>query len=111
MTVVWLDTPVVVTVNVAVVDPDDTVTLAGVVAEVLLSESVTTMPPLGAGPLKVTVPVELVPPRTVVGFMATEDRLTATADVKFSPVTLALFTVVDWLAGEKVNPVRVGVTV
>jgi len=93
VTAVWLATPVVVTVNVAVADPAETVTLAGVVAEVLVSESVTRMPPLGAGPLRVTVPVELVPPRTVVGFIATDDRLTAAADVKFSPVTLALFTV------------------
>jgi len=35
---------------------------------VLLLDSVTTVPPVGAAPDRVTVPVELVPPATVVGF-------------------------------------------
>lgn len=39
-----------------------------VAAEVMLLERVTAMPPDGAGPFRVTVPVELVPPVTVVGF-------------------------------------------
>ena len=101
----------VVTVNVAVVDPAETVTLLGVVADVLLSESVTRMPPVGAGPLRVTVPIELVPPGTVVGFMETDERLTAAEEVKLTPVTFAPFTVAPWLIGENVNPLRLGVTV
>lgn len=62
----------VVTVNVAVAEPAGTVTLAGVVALALLSESVTTVPPAGAKPVNVTVPVEDVPLTTAVGLMATE---------------------------------------
>lgn len=66
-------TPAVVTVNVALVDPCATVTLAGtVVTEVLLLNSVTTAPPAGAAPVRVTVPVEALPPTTEVGFTANE---------------------------------------
>jgi hypothetical protein len=72
VTVLTALTGMVVTVNVAVVEPAGTVTLAGVVALALLSESVTTAPPAGAKPVKVTVPVEDVPPVTAVGLMATE---------------------------------------
>jgi hypothetical protein len=62
----------VVTVNVAVVLPAGTVTLLGTLAELLLLESVTTAPPEGAAMVRVTVPVALVPPSTVVGFRANE---------------------------------------
>ena len=62
-------TVLVVTVNVAVVVPAATVTLAGTVAtEVKLLERVITAPPVAAGPFKVTVPVEGVPPLTLLGF-------------------------------------------
>ena len=67
-----LETDVVVTVNVAVVAFAATVTLAGVVAAELLSERFTTMPPLGAGALRVTVPVDELPPTTLVGLMLTD---------------------------------------
>jgi len=64
---------VVVTLNVTLVAPAATVTLAGTVAAVgLVFDRVTTAPPAGAGPFKVTVPVEGVPPFTLVGFMVTE---------------------------------------
>ena len=64
-----VDTVTVVTVRVAVVAPAATVTLAGTVAaEVLLLESVTTAPPAGAAALKVTVPVDELPPVTLAGF-------------------------------------------
>jgi len=81
-------------VKVPVVAPAATVTLAGVVAELLLSDNATTAPPLGAGALKETVPVELVPPVTVVGFIASDDKVTPVAEeLKFTPVTLFPFTV------------------
>ena len=60
-------TAVVVTGKVVVVAPAATVTLAGTVAMVLSLDSVTTAPPAGAGLLKVTVPVEELPPVTLVG--------------------------------------------
>lgn len=69
---VWLATALVVTVNVVDVLPAGTVTLAGTVAAGFPLESVTTAPPLGAAALSVTVPVELVPPVTLVGFSVTE---------------------------------------
>jgi hypothetical protein len=70
-------TTVVVTLNVTLVAPAATVTLAGTVAAVgLVFNSVTKAPPGGAGPFKVTVPVEAFPPITLAGFMATEARRT-----------------------------------
>jgi hypothetical protein len=60
-------------VNVAVVAPAATVTLAGTVAaDVLLLVSVTTAPAVGAGPLSVTVPVDEPPGATLVGLKLTE---------------------------------------
>jgi hypothetical protein len=72
VTGVSLATGLVDTVNVAVVSPAATVTLAGSVATVgLLLASVTTAPLAGAGPLSVTVPFDEVPPVTVVGLRLT----------------------------------------
>jgi hypothetical protein len=52
------------------------VTLAGTVARlVLLLLRVTRAPPLGAGPFSVSVAVDEVPPRTLVGLSVTELRL------------------------------------
>ena len=65
-------------VKLAVVAFAATVTLAGTVAaDVLLLESVITAPPDGARPFSVTVAVEVVPPRTEVGFKETEVRVAA----------------------------------
>jgi len=67
--VVLLATGLVVTVNVAAVWFAATVTLAGTVAAaVLLLLRVTNVPPVGAAPLSVTVPVDEAPPVTDVGF-------------------------------------------
>lgn len=67
VTAVEAVTEVVVTVKLALVAPVATVTLAGTLAAVASSESDTTAPPEGAAALKVTVPVEELPPWTVVG--------------------------------------------
>src|SRR3954449_4491118 len=73
-------TAFVETVNVALVAPAGTVTLAGTVAAaVLLLASVTTSPPLGAGPLRVTVPWEAFPPVTLAGLRLTPDTATPAA--------------------------------
>ena len=77
LTVVDAATALVLTVNVALVAPAATVTLDGTLAAVvLLLESVTTAPPDGAAPLKVTVPVEEFPPVTLVGFSESDERET-----------------------------------
>lgn len=67
MTEVAPATGIVVTVNWALVAPAGTVTLVGTCAEPLLSDSVTDTPPAGAGPLRVTVAVDELPPTTDVG--------------------------------------------
>ena len=67
----------VVTVNVRLVAPAGTVTLAGTVADAELSDSVTTAPPDGAAAVSVTVPVDELPPTTVVGLTDTADSVAA----------------------------------
>ena len=92
-------TPNVVTVNVAVEAPDATVTLAGTVAAAVTEDvRVTTAPPEGALPVSVTVPVELVPPRTLVG-----ERVT---DVRAAGVTVR---VAVWVTPEKTPEIVTGV--
>jgi len=60
--VVTLETAVVLTVTVAVVAPAITVIELWTVALALFEERFTTVPPVGAGPLIVTVPVDAAPP-------------------------------------------------
>ena len=70
-------TALVLTVKDALVAPAATVTLEGTLAAVvLLLESATCAPPVGAGPLNVTVPVEEFPPVTLVGFSEIDERET-----------------------------------
>ncbi len=72
VTGVEVPTALVVTVNVALVLPPATVTLAGTVAaEVLLLDSDTTTPPAGAALPSVTVPWDGLPPTTLVGLSVT----------------------------------------
>jgi len=71
-------TALVLAVNVALLAPAATVTLAGTLAAALSLVSITCAPPLGAGPLRVTVPVEdCAPPVTLVGFNVSEESVGA----------------------------------
>jgi hypothetical protein len=77
VTVVDAATTLVLVLNAALVAPAAIVTLEGTLAAVvLLLESVTCAPPAGAGPLRVSVPVEEFPPVTLVGFSESEERET-----------------------------------
>jgi hypothetical protein len=81
-TLLFEETRCVLTAKFALVFPAGTVTLDGTVAtEVLLLESVTTAPPEGAAAVRVTVPVELFPPLTMVGLRVSEESVTADARV------------------------------
>ena len=79
---VLLATGLVFTVKVAVVAPAATVTLGGTAAAVLLLVSATTAPPVAAGPLSVTVPVDEVPPVTDVGGPSTRELTTGAVTIK-----------------------------
>jgi len=63
----------VVRLKLADVWPAGTLTIPGALATpALLVDNVTDMPPEGAGALKNTVPVALVPPVTLVGLMLSD---------------------------------------
>jgi hypothetical protein len=76
VTVVEAATAVLVTVKVALELPAGTVTEGGTTVLELLSDNVTTTPPAGAVPVRVTVPVEEVPPVTLAGFSDTPETAT-----------------------------------
>jgi hypothetical protein len=78
MVTVALEPDTVATVKLALVCPAATVTLAGTVAAALLRDSVTIVPPLGAAAVSLTVPVELVPPVTVLGLRVRAEGAGAT---------------------------------
>ena len=68
VTTVFRLTVAVVMLKVAVVLPAATVAVEGTAAfPELLLDKFTTKPPVGAGAVSVTVPTEVLPPRTVVG--------------------------------------------
>jgi hypothetical protein len=94
VTEVDADTEVVATLNVALVAPARTVTEAGTVAEALLEERVTAVPPAGAAAVSVTVPVEDEPPVTEAGLTERLESAAATAGVH------------DWLSGWSGVPVQ-----
>ena len=75
-------TGIVVTANVAVVAPAGTVMLPGAVAIALSLNRATWAPSVGAGPVKVTVPVAEAPPVTLAGLKDTEARLLVGAGAK-----------------------------
>ena len=60
------------TVKSALVAPDATVTLAGILTAPVSVPSATTAPPAGAAALSVTVAVEGFPPTTLAGFTLAE---------------------------------------
>lgn len=68
--------------------PAATVTAAGTVADESLLANETETPPVGAVPLKVTVPVADTKLATLVGFSATEDRATLLDGVMVSAAVL-----------------------
>ena len=68
-------TAVLIAVNVALLAPAATVTLAGTVAAAVLLVSATTAPPAAAALVSVTVPVEELPPVTLLGLSASVFRL------------------------------------
>ena len=67
LAVVAAETEPVPTVKVVLLAPAGTVTLAGTVAAALSLDRATVVPPLGAGPVSVTVPVLDVPAVTLAG--------------------------------------------
>lgn len=69
----------------ALLAPAATVTLDGTLAAAELDDSVTTAPAAGAGALRVTVPVEDLPPVTLAGFSDTADTAGPTGG-GFTPI-------------------------
>jgi len=77
VTGVELVTLEVAMLNVAVAVPSGTITVAGTLAALPPLETVTAAPPLGAAPLRVTVPWDGLPPVTLDGLSASADNATA----------------------------------
>jgi hypothetical protein len=71
-------TTLVVTVTEALVAPAPIVTDPGTTATELLLESATVMPPLGAGPVRLTEALDVTPPATLVGSKVTLLRAAGT---------------------------------
>lgn len=106
-------------VKFALVEPAAIVTVAGTcAADALLLCRVTSAPPAGAAPFRVTVPVELFPPTIEVGFLVNEDRvatLTVSVALLVTPyvpeMTAEAFTVTGVVVTEKVAVVAPAETV
>ena len=93
MAFVCTDVPNVSTWNVAVVDPAGTVTMAGTLASALEELRVSGYPAAGAGPLSVTVPMDVFPPGTLVGDterLATVGGLTVSDVATVTPADVAV---------------------
>ena len=89
VTAVELVTALVLTANVALLAPAATVTLAWTVAAaVSLLKRETATPPLGAGPLRVTVPIEGDPPVTLIGLSAIAESVAEPCGVTVSEAVL-----------------------
>jgi hypothetical protein len=95
------ETDLLVTVNVVLLAPAATLTLAGTVAAlVLLLESVTVAPPDGAAPESATVPWAVLPPTTLVGEIETD--VTVGFDVEFVSTSVTV-TVRSGSPGEEIR--------
>ena len=81
----------VVTVKVLLVAPAGIDTFVGTAVVLELSESETNVPPLGAAALSVTVPVEELPPRTLLGLNVTE---VSVGPIGGGVTLIGLFTIV-----------------
>jgi hypothetical protein len=89
LTMVFLFTAVVATLNVAELAPAGTLTFPGTDAFVgLLLASVTTKPPVGAAFVKVMVPTEFDPPTTVVGLNVNAESAAGAAGLTVSVADL-----------------------
>ncbi len=89
MTGVDAVTVLVLTMNVALLAPAATVTLAGTIAAAVLSLiRETAAPPVGAGPLRVTVPVEGDPPVTLIGLSAIAESVAEPCGATLSEAVL-----------------------
>ena len=77
----------VFTVNLPVSAPAETVTVAGTIAADELDVRLIVSPPVGAGPVRVTVPAEDAGPVTVVGFKTTEAKVGGVMDRVAETVT------------------------
>ena len=107
--VVVVETAVVVTVKLADMEPEETVTCEGTLAAVLLEERATTVPPDPAACERVTVPVEPLPPCSDDGLSVTWDTVVTGAGVTVRaaetplplPIEAEMFAVVvvetDWV--------------
>jgi hypothetical protein len=83
----------VVIVKVALVLPPGTVTLDGTLAaDGMLLLNDTTTPPLGAAPVSVTTPWEVIPPRTLAGFIESELRGTRLKRTSTLDIEVPTFT-------------------
>jgi len=80
--VIALATATVLAVNVTVLRPAETVTDAGTVVLLELLDNFTTSPPVGALPVRVTVPIEEALPTTIDGVKLT-DLMVASVMVRF----------------------------
>ena len=91
----WESTGFVDAVKVAVLEPAATITKPGTETEFKLLWRFTVIPPVPAGPLKVTVPVEEVPPVTDVGFKEMETSVAGVmvsfADCEVLPSVAVMF--------------------
>jgi hypothetical protein len=106
----WELTPFVSTVNVPDFWPASTVTVAGTLADGLLLDKATVVPPGPAGPLRVAAPVEELPPVTVAGFKLREanvaGEMVSVADWEAPPRDPAMFAAV-WVLTPDVLTVNV----